>query len=112
MPSAKIVTSTGLPKSAPGAPVSYGPVDRWRCSRVFKSVTRISMRSIRISVAPEVKLFELLLHRRPLAVITNRGLGIGAVAPRRLKVVPGGDAARLKVVHEIPQRRPEHVMCE
>src|ERR1700722_4154365 len=112
MPSAKIVTSTGLPKSAPGAPVSYGPVDRWRCSRVFRSVTRISMRSMRISLAPEVKLLKSLLRGGALSVVGDRRLRVRTIAPRSLEVVPGGDAARLKIDHEIPQGGPQHVVRE
>src|ERR1700759_20396 len=102
-PSAKIVTRTGLPRSAPGAPVSYGPVDRRRCSRVFKSVTRISMRSMRMSLAPEVELFESLLHRSALPIVGDRRLRVGTIAPRSLEIIPGGHATGLKIGHEIPE---------
>src|SRR5215468_1680909 len=111
-PSAKMVTRTGLPRSAPGAPVSYGPVERWRSRRVFKSVTRISMRSMRMSVVSEVELFESLLRGSALTVFRNRRVRIGTVLPRSLEIVPGGNAARLKIGHEIPKRSPKNMVCK
>src|SRR5450631_1099276 len=58
----------------------------------------------------EVEIFKLLLHGCPFAILTDGRFRVGFVAPALKEVFPGGSAARLKIVHEIPQRRPKDVM--
>src|SRR5262249_1008523 len=95
-----------------GAPVSYGPVERCRWRRVLRSVTWISIRSMRMSVAAEVALLQRLLPVAAFAVRADAGLGIRSVLPLLLEVLPRRDAALLEVGHEIPQRRPQHMVGE
>src|SRR5262245_31477111 len=71
------------------------------------------MRSMRIRVSePQIDVFEPLLLCCSLTVRPDGRLGIGPVSVARDEVLPSCDAARLKVVHEIPQRGPQDVMGE
>src|SRR5207245_4580125 len=79
---------------------------------------KISIRSMRMvyrarpSAASRIELFEPLLQGRSLAIRPNRRLGIGPRAPAGDEVLPRCDPPRLKIVHEIPQRGPQHMMRE
>src|SRR6185503_7178224 len=60
----------------------------------------------------EVFLLELALLFAALASRPGLGAGIGPVLAARLEILPGRDAALLEVLHEIPQRRPHHLVSE
>src|SRR4249919_1770650 len=72
----------------------------------------MSIRSIRMLVSTGIQLFEFLLHGGAFAVLADGGLGVWLVAMLCLEIVPGSDAARLEIIHEIPERRPQHVVGE
>src|ERR1043165_6898230 len=64
------------------------------------------------SAAPRIEFFKALLHSRPLPVRANARLPIGSFTTARNKVLPGRDSPRMEVIHEIPQRGPQHVVRE
>src|SRR6516162_7121329 len=67
---------------------------------------------LRQSRGGEIPLLELALLFETLLIGSRLGARVGAILARPLEFLPGSDAVRLKLLHEIPQRRPNHLMGE
>ena len=54
----------------------------------------------------EIELFQRLLFCGAFAVDADARIGIGLLLALLLEILPRGNAARLEILHKIPQRRP------
>src|SRR5262249_30082666 len=62
------------------------------------------------SFGRKIALFKLALFFQTLLVRSGLGTGVGTIPMRLLELFPGGDAFRLKLLHKVPHRRPNHLM--
>src|SRR6266446_762721 len=67
---------------------------------------------LRQGVGGKIALFELALLLQAFLLRSRLGTRIGTILARPLELLPRGDAVRLKLLHEIPQCRPNHLMGE
>src|SRR5271167_529718 len=67
---------------------------------------------LRQGLGRKIALFELALFLETFFLRSRLGTRRGAILMHPFEFLPCGDALRLKLLHEIPQRRPNHLMGE